>query len=81
MASPDLPPARADSAGPAPRLLPTAQILDAADAEGDDLTGAERAAPPLARASSLRARAAALRGPVFAPDERARLVAQPPATR
>ena len=60
---------RAAAAGPYPRLLPLEQLLAAPPAritpEGD--------AAAEARAAALRARAAALSGPVLSGDDRARI--------
>lgn len=70
--SPDLPMASQQATGPAPRLVPIGGILRQAARE-DDATAATLAEVPQARAANLRARAAALRGPVFDPNDQNRL--------
>lgn len=66
----DLPPERPGERAPAPALLPLSQIVDRAAPSANtprlELQGD-------ARADALRARAAALRGPVVSPAERTRM--------
>ena len=70
-APPETPPVTAAaSAGPWPRILPVEALGPGTALR---LEGADRAAL-LRRAATLRARAAALRGPVVGADDRARLV-------
>ena len=68
---PDLGP-QTGTKGPAPQLLPLDQLI--AEARGGRLTAGVGEAL-VARANRLRARAAAMRGPVHDPATRARLAA------
>lgn len=70
--SPDLPMASQQATGPAPRLVPITGLVRQAAVQ-DGLTAATLASAPQARAANLRARAAALRGPIFDPSDRNRL--------
>lgn len=79
LAGPDLPAPRSGVTADAPQLLPISTIL----ARTSDGRHTERLtdATPEARATALRARAAALRGPVLTSQERARMLASGPRLR
>lgn len=71
--SPDLPPADRQARGDAPRLVPISGLLAQAGPPSDAVA-LRLSATPQTRAANLRARAAALRGPVIGQDDRARLL-------
>lgn len=71
LAPSDLPERRGTAQGPTPELLPISEILRQ-HAEGTDTTRLSENATE-ARAAALRARAARLRGPVMAAQDRDRL--------
>lgn len=74
----DLPPRKADIAGPAPQLMPLSE-LRAVTTDRSDLE--QISAQTLARAQGLRARAAKLRGPVLGQQARAELTGSARAQR
>ncbi len=67
----DLPPRKGDPGGESPGLLPLSQIVDRA---ADGPNTARLTAGPDTRVAALKARAARLRGPVIAVNERQRLL-------
>jgi len=68
---PDLPPRERAAIGDSPGLVPTSEIIARA-AHGPNTP--RLMASPEARITGLRARAAALRGPVIPPDQRQRML-------
>ena len=71
LAPSDLPPRQHSHLGDSPGLVPTSGIIARA---ADGPHTARLQAAPEARIAGLRARAAALRGPVIPPDQRARML-------
>lgn len=71
LAPADLPERRSTAQGPTPELLPIRDLLRQ-HAEDTDITRLSETSTE-ARAAALRARAARLRGPVIAPQDRDRL--------